>query len=191
MIVMIDNYDSFTWNLVQQIERLTGRAVDVVRNDAFGVDALLGSDPEAIVISPGPGTPEKAGRCVDLVRANDRVPMLGVCLGHQSIAVAMGARVVRGAEPVHGKTHDVVHEQRGLFEGCASPMSAARYHSLVVDPESLPAELRVDATTADGSVMAISHRARPVFGLQFHPESFGTTGGDRLIRNFFGLGGES
>jgi len=191
MVIVIDNYDSFTWNLVQQIERVTGKTLDVVRNDAFDVEQVVGANPEAIVISPGPGTPEHAGGCIDLVRASRAIPLLGVCLGHQVIAVAEGGRVVRGPVPVHGKTHPVVHEGAGLFAGCESPMEAARYHSLVVDRESLPEEIRVDALTEDGVVMAIAHRERPLFGLQFHPESFGTTGGDQLIRNFFGLGGDA
>lgn len=184
MITMIDNYDSFTWNLVQQIERLSGERMIVLRNDAFDVDELLASNPEAIVISPGPGRPSRAGHTIDVIRRNESIPLLGVCLGHQAIGEAFGAVVSRGAEPVHGKVSDVVHEEAGLFAGCPKPMRTARYHSLVVERESLPADLRVDAETPDGVVMAISHRTRPLFGLQFHPESYGTTGGDRLIENF-------
>jgi anthranilate synthase component 2 len=184
MITVVDNYDSFTWNLVQQIERLSGEEVRVIRNDAFDPEALLAEKPKALVISPGPGTPARAGRVIDLIRANRTVPLLGVCLGHQAIGEAFGARVVRGPVPVHGKISEVRHEGRGLFEGCPAPMQSARYHSLVVDRDTLPDFLRVDAETAEGVIMALTHRKRPLFGIQFHPESYGTTGGDRLIENF-------
>ena len=186
MITVVDNYDSFTFNLVQQIERLAGERVRVVRNDAFDPDQLLRERPRAIVISPGPGAPSRAGRCIDLIRANTDIPLLGVCLGHQAIAEAFGARVVRGELPVHGKVSEVRHEGQRLFAGCPAPMHTARYHSLVVAPETLPEDLAVDARTDDGSIMAVSHRGRPIYGIQFHPESFGTTGGDQLIVNFLG-----
>src|SRR5207248_2660635 len=153
-------------------------------NDAFDVDALLAARPRAIVISPGPGTPSRAGCIIDLIRANASIPLLGVCLGHQAIGEAFGARIVRGALPVHGKVTEVVHRGARLFRGCESPMRTARYHSLVVDRGSLPDDFDVDAETTDGVVMAVSHRTRPIFGIQFHPESYGTTGGDALIRNF-------
>lgn len=184
MITVVDNYDSFTYNLVQQIERLAGERLEVVRNDEFDCDALLRAKPRALVISPGPGIPARAGRCLELIRANTDIPLLGVCLGHQAIAEAFGASVVRGEEPVHGKVSAVRHEGAGLFAGCEQPLQTARYHSLVVDRSTLPAFLRVDAVTDDGAVMALSHRDRPMFGIQFHPESYGTTGGDRLIENF-------
>ena len=184
MITVVDNYDSFTYNLVQQIERISAFELQVVRNDAFDVDALLDQEPEAIVISPGPGTPARAGRILELIRANDSIPLLGICLGHQAIGEAFGARIVRGRVPVHGKLSEVRHERRGLFTGCPTPMQTARYHSLVVDRDSLPGELRIDAETDDGVVMAIAHRDRPIYGIQFHPESYGTEGGDRLIANF-------
>jgi anthranilate synthase/aminodeoxychorismate synthase-like glutamine amidotransferase len=186
MITVIDNYDSFTYNLVQQIERLAGERLEVVRNDAFDPEALLASRPKAIVISPGPGTPSRAGRCIDLIRANHDIPLLGVCLGHQAIGEAFGARVLRGDVPVHGKVSEVRHRGERLFAGCPDPMRTARYHSLVVDLASLPESFSVDAETDDGAVMAISHRERPIFGIQFHPESYGTTGGDQLIANFLG-----
>jgi len=159
-------------------------SLTVVRNDAFEPEALIASAPRAIVISPGPGTPSRAGRCVDLIRSNENIPLLGVCLGHQAIGEAFGARIVRGGVTVHGKVTDVVHRGARLFADCDLPMSTARYHSLIVARDSLPEELLVDAETPDGAVMAVSHRDRPVFGIQFHPESYGTTGGDQLIRNF-------
>lgn len=186
MITVVDNYDSFTYNLVQQIERLAGERLRVIRNDAFEPQELLDEQPRAIVISPGPGTPARAGRCIDLIRANESIPLLGVCLGHQAIAEAFGARVVRGEVPVHGKVSEVTHHDQGLFAGCPQPMHSARYHSLVVARETLPDFFRVDAQSADGAIMAISHRERPIFGIQFHPESYGTGGGDQLILNFLG-----
>ena len=184
MITVVDNYDSFTYNLVQQLERLAGERLRVVRNDEFEPAVLLADRPRAIVISPGPGTPSRAGRCIDLIRANEDIPLLGVCLGHQAIAEAFGAKVVRGELPVHGKVSDVHHEGANLFAGCPHPMRSARYHSLVVARETLPHFLQIDAQTDDGAIMAISHKERPVFGIQFHPESYGTAGGDRLIENF-------
>ncbi|HEX8172211.1 MAG TPA: aminodeoxychorismate/anthranilate synthase component II [Thermoanaerobaculia bacterium] len=186
MITVIDNYDSFTYNLVQQLERLAGERLRVVRNDAFDPEELLAEKPRAIVISPGPGTPSRAGRCIDLIRANDSIPLLGVCLGHQAIAEAFGARIVRGNVPVHGKVSEVQHQGERLFAGCPRPMRTARYHSLVIDRATLPPFLAVDAETADGAIMAVSHRERPVYGIQFHPESYGTAGGDQLIANFLG-----
>jgi anthranilate synthase component 2 len=169
---------------VQQIERLSGARLEVIRNDCFDPAALLAQQPAAIVISPGPGTPSRAGRILDLIRLNESIPLLGVCLGHQALGEAFGARIVRGAEPVHGKVTEVRHAGAGLFEGCPTPMQTARYHSLVVERASLPDVFRVDAETADGVVMAIAHRERPLFGIQFHPESYGTIGGDRIITNF-------
>lgn len=186
MITVVDNYDSFTYNLVQQIERLAGERLRVIRNDAFEPQQLLNERPRAIVISPGPGTPARAGRCIDLIRANEDIPLLGVCLGHQAIAEAFGAKVIRGDVPVHGKVSDVTHEGTGLFAGCPSPMRSARYHSLIVERDTLPDFFRVDAESSDGAIMAISHRDRPIFGIQFHPESYGTGGGDQLILNFLG-----
>lgn len=190
MITVVDNYDSFTYNLVQQIERLAGERLRVVRNDEFDPDALLAEKPAALVISPGPGTPSRAGRCIELIRANaareQAIPLLGVCLGHQAIAEAFGAQVVRGALPVHGKTSEVRHTNARLFAQCPAPMQTARYHSLVVARDTLPDFLVVDAETDDGAIMAISHTHRPIFGIQFHPESYGTAGGDQLIRNFLG-----
>ena len=156
----------------------------VVRNDAFDPAALLADKPEAIVISPGPGTPSRAGRIVDLIRADESIPLLGICLGNQAIGEAFGARIVRGRVPVHGKITEVRHRGERLFEHCPSPMRTARYHSLVVDRDSISADLEINAEAEDGAVMALTHRKRPIFGIQFHPESYGTTGGDQIIINF-------
>jgi anthranilate synthase component 2 len=191
MITVVDNYDSFTYNLVQQIERLAGERLQVIRNDEFEPEQLLAANPRALVISPGPGTPARAGRCIDLIRANTNIPLLGVCLGHQAIAEAFGARVVRGELPVHGKISEVRHNDERLFAQCPKPMQTARYHSLVVARETLPEFLVVDAETDDGAIMAVSHTGRPIYGIQFHPESYGTAGGDRLILNFLATTGRA
>lgn len=159
----------------------------VLRNDAFDPAALIAEKPEAIVISPGPGIPSRAGHIVELIRANESIPLLGVCLGHQAIGQAFGGRIVRGGVPVHGKVTEVRHVGERLFAGCPSPMRTARYHSLIIQRDQLPDDLRVDAESDDGAIMAVSHRSRPIFGIQFHPESFGTTGGDQIIRNFLEL----
>ena len=172
---------------MQQIERLAGVALRVVRNDAFDPRELLDERPDAIVISPGPGTPARAGRIVDLIRLDADVPLLGVCLGHQAIGEAFGGRIVRGLLPVHGKVTEVRHEGAQLFAGCPTPMHTARYHSLVVDRATLPDCFTIDAQTEDGAIMAISHKSRPIFGIQFHPESYGTVGGDRVILNFLAM----
>jgi anthranilate synthase component 2 len=158
--------------------------VRVIRNDAFDPAALLDENPEAIVISPGPGTPARAGHIVELIRANESIPLLGICLGNQAIGEAFGGRIVRGSVPVHGKVTEVRHRGERLFQSCPSPMRTARYHSLVVDRQSIPADLEINAETDDGAIMALSHKTRPVFGIQFHPESYGTSGGDQIIMNF-------
>jgi len=158
--------------------------VRVIRNDAFDPAALLAERPQAIVISPGPGTPSRAGRIIDLIRLDESIPLLGVCLGHQAIGEAFGGRIVRGGVPVHGKVTEVRHQSRGLFADCELPMRTARYHSLVIDKATLPGELAVEAETDDGVIMAVTHRTRPIYGIQFHPESFGTIGGDQIITNF-------
>ncbi len=190
MIVLIDNYDSFTYNLVQYLRELSGGTeVRVIRNDAAGVDEILGRRPGALVLSPGPGVPEGAGVCVDLIRAASGVPLLGVCLGHQALAVAYGGRVVRAPEPRHGKNSDVHHSGRRLFEGIKDPFPATRYHSLVAQRASLPADLEVTAWTNDGLVMGLEHRTRPHFGVQFHPEAYLTHGGKQLLANFLKLAG--
>jgi anthranilate synthase component 2 len=179
-VLLLDNYDSFTWNLYQFLAGL-GASVDVVRNDATTVDAIEAEPPDAIVISPGPSRPEKAGICVELItRLGPSVPMLGVCLGHQAMGLAYGADVIR-VEPVHGKRSDVLHEGGGAFAGLPTPLQAGRYHSLAVARESLPDELEVTAWAPDGLVMGMRHREHPVEGIQFHPESILTDTGPRLL----------
>jgi len=184
MVFVLDNYDSFTYNLVQYLGEL-GADVVVRRNDELSVDEVEALKPDRILLSPGPCTPGEAGILVPLIRRMaGKAPILGVCLGHQAIGEAFGARVVRGDVPVHGKVTEVHHRGERLFEGCPDPMQSARYHSLVVDRATLPEDFTVDAESGDGAVMAISHRELPIFGIQFHPESYGTAGGDQLIRNF-------
>ena len=188
-VLVLDNYDSFTWNLVQYLGEL-GAEPDVVRSDAATADALLERGAERLVISPGPRTPAEAGVSVEAARrfAEAGVPVLGVCLGHQALAAAFGARVVRG-EPVHGKTAAVEHDGRTIFDGLEQPLVAGRYHSLVVDPE-LPAELERSAFCGD-TVMAIRHRELPAEGVQFHPESVLTGAGMAILRNFLSGRGAS
>ena len=185
MVLVIDNYDSFTYNLVQYLGEL-GAALHVVRNDAVTLAEVDRLDVDRIVISPGPGRPEHAGITVDLIRAYaPRVPILGVCLGHQAIGVAFGAAVVAAPALLHGKTSTVEHDGRGVFAGLAEPFPAGRYHSLAVDAASVPDELEVAATAReDGTIMAVRHRRRPVHGVQFHPESVLTGEGRRILGNF-------
>ena len=186
MIVLLDNYDSFGHNLARYLEQL-GETVSVIRNDATDVKALLALAPTHIVISPGPGTPAEAGISVDLVRAcGSGIPLLGVCLGHQCIGAAFGAGVVR-AEPVHGKVSPVEHGERDLFAGLPSPLTATRYHSLVLDPDTLPEMLEPTAWTS-GVLMGLRHRTLPMWGVQFHPEAVLTRHGHALLRNFLALG---
>jgi len=190
MIAMIDNYDSFTFNLVQYLREAVGdEEVWVVRNDRVSVGEVLARRPRAVVVSPGPGGPEAAGICVDLFRHAATVPMLGVCLGHQAMAVAYGGRVVRAPEPRHGKVSAIRHGGVGLFAGLPDPFEATRYHSLIAERASLPGELEVTAWTEDGLVMGLAHRARPHVGVQFHPESYLTRAGKRLLANFLTAAG--
>ncbi len=190
MIAMIDNYDSFTFNLVQYLRELAGEEeVWVVRNDAASAAEVLAREPRAIVVSPGPGVPEAAGMCVELFRRAAAVPMLGVCLGHQALTVAYGGRVVRADEPRHGKVSLIRHRGTGLFEGIPDPFEATRYHSLIAERATLPPELVVTAWTEDGLVMGLAHASRPHCGVQFHPESYLTRHGKRLVANFLAASG--
>ena len=183
MILMIDNYDSFTWNLVQYLSELD--EVRTVRNDRVTLEEIGDMAPSHIVISPGPGTPDDSGISKDVIRAfQGRVPVLGVCLGHQALGAVFGGRVVRAGEPCHGKVSLIHHGGEGILEGMPAPFRATRYHSLVVEEPSLPEELKVTARTEDGTVMAMEHRDHPLFGVQFHPESILTESGMNLLRNF-------
>jgi anthranilate synthase component 2 len=186
-IILIDNYDSFTWNLVHALGAL-GTAADVHRNDAISIDAIAQNKPDAIVISPGPGTPDDAGISLEVVRKlGSTMPILGVCLGNQTIGQAYGGRVVRGPEPVHGKLSKVMHGGQGVMRGINGPFEATRYHSLVVERDTLPDELVVTAETEDRLVMGLSHKHYPVHGVQFHPESIASEHGQTILKNFFDL----
>lgn len=189
MILMLDNYDSFTYNLVQGLSEISEVTVEVVRNDAAAPAELLRRKPQAVVVSPGPGRPEQAGISVELVLASEEVPLLGICLGLQALAIAHGSRVVRGPEPVHGKTSPIRHGGTDLFEGIPNPFEATRYHSLVVERDSLAEDLELTAWTDDGLVMGLKHRSRPHYGLQFHPESYLCREGMHLLANFLRLAG--
>ena len=191
MLFVLDNYDSFTYNLVQLFGEL-GQEPVVYRNDALTVEEVLALKPRAAVLSPGPCTPRDAGILVPLVRAlAGRIPVLGVCLGHQAIGEAFGGRVVRADRLMHGKTCPVLHDADELFEGIPSPVTGMRYHSLVVEPGSLPKDLVITAWSADrpkdAEIMAMKHRKYPIYGVQFHPESIGTEHGKRLLENFLGV----
>ncbi len=184
-VAMIDNYDSFTYNLVQFLSEL-GARVEVVRNDVCSAEELLGTAPDGIVISPGPGEPTDAGISLDIVRgcAERRLPLLGVCLGHQSIGVAFGGSITRAQTIMHGKVSAIEHDGRGVFAGLPSPFEATRYHSLVIAEGTCPAELEIVARSPDREIMAVRHRELPIEGVQFHPESFATQRGKPLLRNF-------
>jgi anthranilate synthase/aminodeoxychorismate synthase-like glutamine amidotransferase len=184
MILLLDNYDSFTYNLYQYLGEL-GAEVRVVRNDETTAEEALAAGPEAVVISPGPGTPDQAGISLDLIRGcAGRVPLLGVCLGHQALGQAFGGRIVRAPRLMHGKTSEIDHDGRGVFAGLPRPFTATRYHSLVVDPDSVPDCLEVSAWTDEGVVMGLRHREAWLEGVQFHPESILTAAGKDLLRNF-------
>ena len=187
MILVIDNYDSFTFNLVHFLGDVGARC-EVWRNDAISVDQVLARQPEAIVLSPGPCTPDDAGICLDLVtRAAGRIPILGVCLGHQAVGQAFGGRVVRAPAPMHGKVSRIFHTGTDILAGLPSPFSATRYHSLIVDRATLPETLLPIAWTEDGLLMGVRHRMLPVFGVQFHPESIASEAGHDLLANFLSL----
>jgi anthranilate synthase component 2 len=189
MILLVDNYDSFVFNLARYFQRL-GQATLVVRNDAIGAREIEALRPTAVVLSPGPCTPSEAGCSLDVVRRlATQLPILGICLGHQAIGAAFGGQVVRAAEPVHGRTSTIFHHGKNIFAGLPNPLVACRYHSLIVDRETLPEELEVAAWTADGTIMALVHRELPVVGLQFHPESILTDLGYPLLAGFLRLSG--
>ncbi len=187
MIVTIDNYDSFTYNLVQYLRQM-GADVHVARNDALDIPGIEALRPEGIIISPGPGRPGEAGVSLDTIRHfSGRVPILGVCLGHQAVGAVFGARIVPALRLMHGKTSEVTCDGRTLFRRIPSPFTAMRYHSLAVSREDLPAELEISALSDDGEIMGLRHRRHPTEGIQFHPESIMTTVGKRILRNFLKL----
>ena len=189
MILVVDNYDSFTYNLVHYLAEL-GAQTRVVRNDALSVDEALALKPEAVLLSPGPCTPNEAGICLPLLQAAPQtLPILGVCLGHQAIGQAFGGEVIRAKSLMHGKTSPIHHKGEGVFAGLRDGFTAARYHSLAVLSEPLPQALEVTAWTDDGEIMGLRHKSRPVFGVQFHPESVATEGGHALLANFLDLAG--
>ena len=188
MILLVDNYDSFTWNLVHYLGGL-GAEVEVRRNDTLTVDEALAMKPEAIVISPGPATPDDAGICCDLIAraAREGVPVFGVCLGHQAIGQVFGGDVVRAPLPIHGKLAMVQHKGEAVFRGINGPFKATRYHSLVVKRDTLPAALGITAETEDGLIMGLSHKELPVHGVQFHPESIASEHGQTILKNFLDM----
>ncbi len=186
-VTLIDNYDSFTWNLVHYFGAL-GAKVDVHRNDKISVEEVLASQPEAIVLSPGPCTPHEAGICLDLLKAaRETIPMFGVCLGHQAIGAAYGGDVIVAPHPMHGKISQIQHRGETIFQGINGPFNATRYHSLIIDRATMPKDLRITAETEDGLVMAVSHATHPVHGVQFHPESIQSEHGHLMLRNFLDL----
>jgi len=187
MLTLIDNYDSFTYNLVHFLGEL-GASARVYRNDKISVDEVMAEKPSAIVLSPGPCDPDRAGICLELIkRAGPEVPIFGVCLGHQAIGQVYGGRIVRAPTLMHGKLSKVHHTGQGVFDGIAQDFSATRYHSLIIDRASLPAELEITATTSDGVIMGVRHKRYPVHGVQFHPESIASEHGHQLLANFLDL----
>jgi len=185
MILLIDNYDSFTFNLFQLIEQL-GHTCEVVRNDQMSVAQVEKLRPSHLVISPGPGRPEQAGVVLELIqRLSGHIPILGICLGHQAIGHAFGAKIIHAPSPLHGKQSLITHDQRGLFYGVTNPLVVARYHSLIIERESLPSCLEISAQTSEGLIMGVRHRTLAIEGLQFHPESIATEYGAELMKNFF------
>lgn len=188
MLLMIDNYDSFTYNLVQYFGEL-GEDVEVYRNDAIDSAGIQDLKPDLLVISPGPCDPDQAGISLDVVRNfAGKIPLLGVCLGHQAIGRAFGGKIVRAPELMHGKTSPVMHEDTDLFHGLPNPLASTRYHSLVVSRENLPPELKITAHTEDGTIMGLAHTSLPLWGVQFHPESIISQSGHDLLQNFLNLG---
>lgn len=184
MILLIDNYDSFTYNLLHYLSEL-GKKVDVVRNDALTVEKILKNiKPEAVVISPGPGTPDDSGICLDLIKSAGTLPILGVCLGHQAIGQVFGGKVIRAPKPMHGKISPVKHSGKGVFRNLPSPFNATRYHSLIVERGTLPDCLEITAETDDGLIMGLQHKTLPIHGVQFHPESIASEHGHAMLKNF-------
>lgn len=191
MLLLIDNYDSFTWNLYHYLSEL-GAEVEVHRNDSLTVEEALARKPQAIVLSPGPCDPDKAGICLPLIeQAAGVIPLLGVCLGHQSIGQAFGGRIERAPQPLHGKLSTITHNGKGIFDGIPSPMTVTRYHSLTVARSDLPASLEVTAESEDGLIMGLRHRHLPIEGVQFHPESIASEHGHQLLRNFLATAGRA
>ncbi|MFT9496721.1 anthranilate synthase component II [Anaerosolibacter sp.] len=187
MIVIIDNYDSFTYNLYQYVGEINP-AVEVFRNDAVTIKDLRGMNISHIIISPGPGFPKDAGISQEVVRElGKEIPILGICLGHQGIGEAFGGKVLHAKEMVHGKTSLIHHNEKGIFEGLANPLKATRYHSLVVDRDTLPAELKITAEGPAGEIMGLQHKNYPIFGVQFHPESIATKEGRKILKNFLSM----
>jgi anthranilate synthase/aminodeoxychorismate synthase-like glutamine amidotransferase len=190
MLVLIDNYDSFTYNLVHYFEEI-GQKVKVFRNDEVQTKEVLDINPDYLVISPGPSTPKNSGICIDLIKENSKnknpKPLLGVCLGHQAIAEAFGANVIQSGKPIHGKVSKISHYKSKLFKNIKNPFNATRYHSLIVENETLPKILEITAITDDKVIMAIQHKKLPIFGVQFHPESIATDFGHQLLKNFLSL----
>jgi anthranilate synthase component 2 len=189
-ILLVDNYDSFTYNLFHYLGEL-GAQVKVVRNDEITADQALAMRPEGIVLSPGPCTPNEAGICLDVIKkADGRMPILGVCLGHQAIGQVYGGRIVRAPEPMHGKLSRVHHNGKSVFRGLNNDFLATRYHSLTIDPPSMPASLEITATSEDGVIQGVMHKTHPVHGVQFHPESIASENGHALLQNFMNLARE-
>ena len=193
MLVLIDNYDSFTYNLVHYFEEI-GQPVKVFRNDEISVEKIFKLKPKFLVISPGPSSPKNSGICLDLIKKNselpDPTPLLGVCLGHQAIAEAFGGIVIQSGKPVHGKVSKIYHEKTKLFRNINNPFNATRYHSLIVKRSSIPENFNITATIKDGTIMAIEHSKAPIFGVQFHPESIATDSGHQLLKNFLNVNNE-
>jgi anthranilate synthase component 2 len=189
-LLLIDNYDSFTYNLVQFLGDL-GAVTEVIRNDAETAEQALRHEAEAVILSPGPCDPDQAGICLELIRlaAERRVPLLGVCLGHQAIGQLFGGNVIRAPQPMHGKVSPITHDSTGVFAGLPSPFGATRYHSLIVEESSLPSVLQVNARTADGLIMGLAHRELPIHGVQFHPESIASEHGHDILKNFLDIAG--
>jgi anthranilate synthase component II len=191
MLILIDNYDSFTYNLVHYLGEL-GATCDVIRNDKISAADVIKKKPKAIVMSPGPCTPNEAGICLELIaKAGGKIPLLGVCLGHQAIGQAYGGKVIRAPEPLHGKLSTIRHKDEGVFKGLPERFQVTRYHSLIVERKSLPPELEVTAETDDGIIMGLQHKTQPVHGVQFHPESIASEQGHALLANFLALAGMS